>query len=135
MDHRSAMEAYHLELCPKHKKRMDKLCKDAALPVEAVMLYYGLKLAGHHPMLAWWDGSKFVDVAFSRTKLNIEIDTEYEMLSAKQAIHDLEKRMHSYKDGFTSIRIPNELIAQHLKETVQSITNIIESLKLTLKPL
>lgn len=135
MDHRSAMEAFNLELCPKHKVRMEKLCKDASLPPEAIMLYYGLKDAGLQPMLAWWDGETFVDIAFSRTKLNIEIDTEYQMLSFEQALNDLEKTMHTVKNGFTYIRIPDVLIAQHLKESVKSISNIVESLKTTLKPI
>ena len=37
------------------------------MPAEAGMLYYGLKEAGIKPMLAWWDGKKFVDLAAAST--------------------------------------------------------------------
>ncbi len=129
MGHRESMEHYNLELCDHHRKRIDKLCKDMALPIQAIQLYYGLKSAGEQPMLAWWDGEKHVDIAFSRTKLNIEIDTDYEMLSYEEALNELEEKMHSRKNGFTHIRIPDVLIAQHLKATVKSVQNIIANLK------
>ena len=133
MDHRSAIEAYDVELCSKHRKRIDVLCRKRSMPIQAIQLYYGLKQAGAQPMMAWWDGEKFVDIAFSRVKLNIEIDTEYEMLSFEQALNDLEKTMVSYKNGFTHIRIPDILIAQHLQATVKSVLHIIESLKPAVK--
>ena len=84
-------------------------------------------------MLEWWDGTKFVDLAFSRVKLNIEIDDEYEKLTDKQAIDHLEEVMHSYKNGFTTIRIPHTLIEYHLKETIQNILGIMEGLRANVK--
>ena len=41
--------------------------------------------------------------------------------------------MHSYQDGFTTLRIPHFLVKAYLKETVESILGIIEGLKLNLK--
>ena len=81
MDHRDSMESLGVELCPRHKKRIDKLIKTNNTPIAAVKLYYELKAQGESPMLEWWDGSKFVDLAFSRVKLNIEIDDQYEKLT------------------------------------------------------
>ena len=127
------MDRLGVELCEKHQTRMVKLIKKNNTPVEAIQLYYGLKEAGVKTMLEWWDGKKSVDIAISRVKLNIEIDAEYHMLTQDQAINDLEKTMHSFKNGFTTIRIPHVLIKHYLKETVNNILGIMEGLKANIK--
>lgn len=133
LDHKTAMEAYGVELCSKHKKRIDKLIRSNNTPLEAIQLYYGLKEIGVYPMLEWWDGKKSVDIAISRVKLNIEIDTEYQMLTHDQAMNNLEETMHSFKDGFTTVRIPHVVIKHFLGEVVQSVLGIIEGLKVNVK--
>jgi len=133
MDHREAMENLGVELCKKHKKRIDRLIRTNNTPVAAVQLYYGLKAAGESPMLEWWDGSKYVDLAFSRVKLNIEIDDRYEKLTDEQALEHLQKTMQSFANGFTTIKIPHTLIKYHLKETVQNILGIMEGLRANVK--
>ena len=84
-------------------------------------------------MLEWWDGKKSVDIAFSRVKLNIEIDMEYQMLTHEQAMNDLEETMHSFQNGFTTIRIPKSLIKYYLNETVNNILGIKEGLRANIK--
>lgn len=133
IDHKNAMELFGFELCSQHKERMEKLMRKNGTPLEAVQLYYGLKTAGVHPMLEWWDGKKSVDIAVARVKLNIEIDTEYQMLTHEQAINELEETMHSYKNGFTTIRIPHILIKHYLQETVTNILGIMEGLRANIK--
>lgn len=133
LDHKKAMESYGVELCSKHKVLMDKLIRQNNTPVEAIKLYYGLKQAGVHPMLEWWDGKKSVDIAFSRVKLNIEIDMEYQMLTHEQAMNDLEETMHSFQNGFTTLRIPKSLIKHYLNETVTNILGIKEGLRANIK--
>ena len=133
MDHREAMESLGVELCSKHKKRIEKLIKSNNTSLAAIQLYYGLKAVGESPMLEWWDGNKFVDLAFSRVKLNIEIDDQYEKLTDQQAINHLEEVMHSFKNGFTTIRIPHTLVKYHLNDTVTNILGIIEGLKANVK--
>ncbi len=133
IDHKNAIETFGVELCLKHRVRMEKLMRRKNTPIEAIRLYYGLKQAGENPMLEWWDGNKSVDIAFSRVKLNIEIDTEYEMLTHEQAMNDLEQTMHSFKNGFTTIRIPHILIRKYPKETVQNILGIMEGLRANIK--
>ncbi|WP_019669627.1 hypothetical protein [Eudoraea adriatica] len=133
LDHKKAMESYGVELCSKHKGLMDKLIRQNNTPIEAIKLYYGLKQAGEHPMLEWWDGKKSVDLAFSRVKLNIEIDMEYQMLTHEQAMNDLEETMHSFQNGFTTIRIPKSLIKYYLNETVNNILGIKEGLRANIK--
>ena len=127
------MDLFGVELCDKHQTRMVKLIKKNDTPVEAIQLYYGLKEAGVHTMLEWWDGKKSVHIAISRVKLNIEIDAEYQRMTHEQAIHNLERTMHSFKNGFTTIRIPHILIKHYLKETVNNILGIMEGLKANIK--
>ena len=127
------MDALGVELCEQHFNRMEKLIEQHATPLEAIQLYYGLKASGVNAMLEWWDGKKSVDIAISRVKLNIEIDTKYHMLTHEQAINDLEEAMHSFKNGFTTIRIPHVLIKHYLKETVTNILGIMEGLRANIK--
>lgn len=127
------MDVFGLELCTQHKIRLEKIIKLYGTPKEAILLYYGLKEAGLIPMLEWWDGKKSVDIAISRAKLNIEIDTEYNTITHEQAINDLEEAMHSFKSGFTTIRIPHVLVKYYLKETVNNILGIVEGLKANIK--
>ncbi len=133
VDHRNAMDTIGVELCLQHKVRILKIMEINNTPVQAVQLYYGLKQAGVNPMLEWWDGKKSVDIAISRVKLNIEIDSEYEMLTHEQAMNDLEQTMHSFKNGFTTIRIPHILIKHYRKETVRNIIGIMEGLRANIK--
>jgi len=104
-------------------------------PIEAVQLYYALKQAGANPMLEWWDGQKSVDIAISRVKLNIEIDTDYQLITHEQAIHDLEEAMYSFKNGFTTIRIPHVVVKYYLNDAVNNILGIIQGLKTNIKVL
>ena len=132
-DHKNAMDRFGVELCELHQGRIAKLIKTNATPREAIQLYYGLKESGVNAMLEWWDGTKSIDIAISRVKLNIEIDTEYHMMTHEQAINDLEEAMHSFKNGFTTIRIPHVLIKYYLKETVVNILGIMDGLRVHLK--
>ena len=133
LDHRASIEQFKVELCANHRKRLEKLQRSSQIPVEAIMLYYGLKEAGVKPMIAWWNGKRMVDLAISRVKLNIEIDKGYESLSHRQAMEDLEGAMHSFRDGFTTIRIPHFLIRDHLRETVSNIMGIMEGLRANIR--
>lgn len=133
LDHREAMDRFGVELCKAHLTRLERLIKTQKTPEEAIILYYGLKQAGTQAMIAWWDGKKTVDLAVSRVKLNIEIDRGLDLMTHDQAMNDLEDTMHSFKNGFTTIRIPHFLIRKNLKETIANIQGIIEGLKTNLK--
>ena len=126
-------ETLGVVLCERHFKLVMSIMKEHDTPVEAIQLYYALKKAGANPMLEWWDGHKSVDIAISRVKLNIEIDTDYQMITHEQAINDLEEAMHSFKNGFTTIRIPHVVIKYYLKDTVTNILGIIQGLKANIK--
>lgn len=132
-EHRESMDSLGVELCKRHTKLIKKVIINNNTSIEAVQLFYALKGAGAHPMLEWWDGTKSVDIAISRVKLNIEIDTDYQMITHDQAINDLEQAMRSFKNGFTTIRIPNIAIKYYLNDTVENILGIIEGLKANIK--
>nr|WP_299068499.1 hypothetical protein [uncultured Allomuricauda sp.] len=131
--HKESMDSLGVELCERHTRLIKKIILDNGTPVEAIQLFYALKEAGAHPMLEWWDGKKSVDVAISRVKLNIEIDKDYNMITHEQAISDLEEAMHSFKNGFTTVRIPHLAVKYYLDDTVQNILGIITGLKSNIK--
>lgn len=133
LDHRKAIELFDVELCKAHRTRLERLMKFHKTSAEAIILYYGLRQAGIKAMLAWWDGTKTVELAVSRVRLNIEIDLCREPLSVEQALEELEEAMHSYHDGYTTLRIPHYLVRTHLKETVETLLGIVAGLKNTLK--
>lgn len=131
--HKNSVDTLGVELCKRHHQLVTKVVADNNTPVEAVQLFYALKEAGISPMLEWWDGYKSVDIAISRVKLNIEIDTAYQLITHEQAIRDLEEAMYSFKNGFTTIRVPHIVIRYYLADTVKNIQGIIEGLKANIK--
>ncbi|KPM33578.1 Hypothetical protein I595_481 [Croceitalea dokdonensis DOKDO 023] len=126
-------EILGVELCERHTRIIKKVILEHNTAVETIQLYYALKQAGANPMLEWWDGSKSVDIAISRVKLNIEIDMGHELITHEQAIQDLEEAMHSFKNGFTTIKIPHLVVKYYLNDTVTNILGIIQGLKANLK--
>nr|WP_297788529.1 hypothetical protein [uncultured Allomuricauda sp.] len=130
---KDSQESLGVALCERHTRLIKKVILDNNTPIDAIHLFYALKDAGVYPMLEWWDGKKSVDIAISRVKLNIEIDHNYNMITHEQAINDLEDAMHSFKNGFTTIRIPHLAVKYYLDETVENILGIISGLKANIK--
>ena len=128
-----AKDRFGVILCNRHIKLINQIVEENQTPIEAIQLYYALKEAGANPMLEWWDGQKSIDIAISRVKLNIEVETDYHLITHEQAINDLEEAMHSFKNGFTTVRIPHVVIKYYLDETVKNILGIIQGLKSNLK--
>lgn len=128
-----AKDRFGVVLCERHFNLVNRIVEENQTPIEAVQLYYALKEAGANPMLEWWDGQKSIDIAISRVKLNIEIETDYHLITHEQAINDLEEAMHSFKNGFTTVRIPHVVVKYYLDQTVKNILGIIQGLKSNLK--
>lgn len=133
MDIERSITSFGVELCPFHQERMIKLMALKETPLEAVRLYYALKKEGVHPMLEWWNGERYVHLAISRVKLNIDIEMESKTITPEQALKDLEEAMFSFKNGFISMRIPYFLVNDHKEETVAHIVEIIKGLKTHIK--
>ena len=132
-DHKKALDSLGVELCAPHRIRMEKLRKTNNTTKEAIQLYYGLKEQGVQPMLEWWNGIKHIDIALSRVRLNIHIDTDYENITHEQAMNELENTMHFFDNGFNSVRIPSFLIREHFQETIDYILRIMLELKARVK--
>ena len=132
-EHKESFEALGVVLCERHAKLIKRIILNNNTPLEAIQLFYALKEKGAHPMLEWWDGNKSVDIAFSRVKLNIEVDTDYNLITHEQAIKDLEEAMYSFKNGFTTIRIPHLTIKYYLEDTVNNVLGIITALKTNMR--
>nr|WP_298998991.1 hypothetical protein [uncultured Allomuricauda sp.] len=132
-ENEASYDVIGVSLCEKHLKLIKRIILNNNTPLEAIQLFYALKEKGAQPMLEWWDGKKSVDIAFSRVKLNIEIDTQYDLITHEQALKDLEESMHSFKNGFTTIRIPHLTVKYYLEDTVENILGIISSLKSNIK--
>lgn len=133
LEHKESMDSLGVELCKRHTKLIKKVILNNNTSLEAIQLFYELKKAGVNPMLEWWDGKRHVDIAISRVKLNIEIDTDTELITHEQAISDLEQAMHSFKNGFTTVRIPNVAVKHYLQDTVKNVLGIIEGLRKNIK--
>ncbi len=125
----NARELFGVNLCNRHRKLVENLSRRHGTPAEAIQLYYALKEAGAYPMLEWWDGHKSVDIALSRVRLNLEVDTEYKMFTSDQVLSTLEERGYMYNDGFTTLRIPHMLIRQWPSETLTAILGIMEGIR------
>lgn len=132
-EHKTSMDLLGVELCSRHTGLIQQIIQENQTPVEAIQLFYALKEAGANPMLEWWDGQKSVDIALSRVKLNIEIDTEFNRLTHERAIKDLGQAMQSFKKGFTTLRIPSIAVKYYLVETVENILEIAEGLRANIK--
>ncbi len=132
-EHKESMDSLGVELCARHTKLIKKVILNHNTSLEAIQLYYELKKAGLNPMLEWWDGKKYVDIAISRAKLNIEIDTDSKLITHEQAINDLEQAMHSFKEGFTTVRIPSVAVKHYMQDTVKNILGIVEGLRKNIK--
>jgi len=128
-EHLISTKAFGLPLCERHTKLIQKVIRENGTPIEAIKLFYALRESGANPMLEWWDGQKSIDIAISRVKLNIEIDTHDHMITDEQVLIDLDEGMYSFNNGFTTIRIPHTQVTTGLKQLVTSILRIIKDLK------
>lgn len=133
VEHLLSHEKFGISLCNRHFNRVYKVTKPNRTSKEAVQLYYRLKKCNLNPTLEWWDGKRSIDISISRVKLNIDIDTKYDKITEAKAISDLEETMHSFKNGFTSIKIPSILITEYLEQTARNIEGIVEGLHMNMK--
>jgi hypothetical protein len=95
---------------------------------EAIDLYFALKKRGVPAQLEKNDGFKTIDIAVPDAKVNIEVDGQHHNFNPKQAMSDLKRTYHSFKEGYLTLRIPNSLAKYHLEDAAELITEfLIES--------
>ena len=106
----------------KHKiKRAGKLTR---------ALYFLLREKQIPAQLEEFDGYKTIDISIEEAKLHIEVDGDHHNLKSNQALTDLKRTYHSIKEGIYTLRIPNSLVREKMKE---ASTYVIEIIKLRQK--
>lgn len=77
-------------------------------------MYFALKDRGVPPELEKSDGFKSINIAVPHAKVNIEVDGMQHSYNGKQALSDLHRPLHSFKKGYSTLRIPNTLAEYYL---------------------
>lgn len=100
---------------------------------ETINLYFSLRERGVPAELEKFDGYKTVDIAVAEARVNIEVDGEQHFNNADQAFDDLKRTFFSFKKGFLTLRIPNVLVKQNLKQTADYVTEFLNETGLRLR--
>lgn len=95
------------------------------ITTEAKKLYYELKRRRVPAYLEKDDGYKKIDIAIPKAKINIEVDGQQHNFNPNQALRDLKRTYYSFLKGYFTLRIPNSLIRDYLKETADLIVKIL----------
>lgn len=90
-----------------------------------ILLSNALKERGIEHVCEFPDGHKHVDIGIPNAKLFIEIDGLNHYTDPKQIKADFKRDHYSDGDDFSTIRIPNELIQEHLKEISNAIAIVV----------
>jgi hypothetical protein len=115
-------------LCRKCQNWFRDILDYSSATDEAIDLYFALKRRGVPAQLEKNDGFKTIDIAVPHAKVNIEVDGGHHNYSSWQAMSDLKRTLHSYKKGYTTLRIPNSLAKNDLEEAADIITEyLVES--------
>lgn len=92
---------------------------------EAITLYLLLKQNGVPAELEKYDGYKSVDIVIEAAKVHIEVDGTHHNYDNRQALADLKRTFHAFKDGYVTLRIPNSLMHRNAMETANYITEFL----------
>lgn len=71
-----------------------------------------------------WDGHKHVDIYIPNDNLYIEVDGVPHFTDVKKIIADFNRDYFSFKDGFYTKHLTNELIDNHLDEIADAIATV-----------
>jgi very-short-patch-repair endonuclease len=116
-----SMEKFGVPLCRECQVKLEKALSKAT--DEAKRLYFELKRKRVPAELEKWDGSKHIDIAVTKSRLNIEVDGSHHNTSSRQALSDLKRTYYSFKRGYFTLRIPNALL--HDKSFFEEVVNLI----------
>lgn len=87
-------------------------------------LYEALKKRGIKSILEYYDGFKHVDMCIKNARLYVEIDGLQHSIDSKQILTDLKRDHYSDDEGFSTMRIPNEIIKKHLESVADAIAEV-----------
>ena len=112
-------------LCRKCQIWFKEIMYNSTATEESIDLYFALKQRGVPAQLEKSDGFKTIDIAVPHAKVNIEVDGGHHNYSAKQAMSDLQRTLHSFKKGYSTLRIPNSLAKTDLDQAADLITEFL----------
>jgi len=92
---------------------------------EARKLSDALNGRGIQNKMEFDDGYKHIDIYIPSVRLCIEVDGEKHSRDTEQWFNDLERDLHSWNDGRSTIRIPNYYVDNYLNAVADTIAKII----------
>jgi hypothetical protein len=134
-----SIDRYNIPLCieDQHKHSLNisqnNIHALAKATPEAKALYIELLKCQVPAILELWDGYKSPDITIHKELVHIEIDGSQHRMDFSQAISDLERTVHSLRNGYITLRIPNILIYSNLGKTTGLVIDFLNARELQLK--
>lgn len=116
---------FGVPLCRTHQNWVKKISQSITITEEAIILYFLLRENNVPAELEKYDGFKTVDIVIEEAKVHIEIDGGHHNYNHRQALADLKRTYHSFRNGYLTLRIPNSLIKNDPEETAAYITDFL----------
>lgn len=85
-----------------------------------------LRRRGIEPIMEYNDGHKTVDLAILPARIYIEVDGIQHLSNPEQIIRDFKRDYYSSRDGFYTIRIPNEVLKKHQGSIADALAEVIK---------
>ncbi|SJZ32107.1 DUF559 domain-containing protein [Sediminibacterium ginsengisoli] len=120
-----SIDNYFHPLCRRCQSWFSEILEYSTATDYAIELYFALKDRGVPARLEKSDGFKSIDIALPHAKVNIEVDGMHHSYNGKQAMSDLKRTLHSFKKGYSTLRIPNALTEYDLEQTADLITDYL----------
>jgi very-short-patch-repair endonuclease len=123
--YRYSVTNYFHPLCRPCQRWLDSILENSTATDYAIELYFALKIRGVPAELEKADGFKSIDIAVPSVKVNIEVDGLHHNYNGKQALSDLKRTLHSFKKGYSTLRIPNSLAEYDIEQTADLIREFL----------
>ena len=94
---------------------------------QVLMLADALRLRGVVLELEHWDGHKHVDIYIPKDNLYVEVDGLPHSTDVKKILADFNRDYFSFKDGYFTKRLTNELIENHLEQVANALARVVDS--------
>lgn len=92
---------------------------------QAKDLHTALISKGIESDLEFWDGHKHIDICIPSAKLYIEVDGMHHFTNPDQMARDFIRDHYSDDDGYSTLRIPNQVVKDQLDEVVTAIEKVV----------
>src|ERR1035437_746613 len=92
-----------------------------------LLLADALKKRGVELELEHWDGHKHIDIYIPKDNLYIEVDGLQHYTDHERLISDFNRDYFSFKGGFFTKRIANELVDEHVEEIAEAIATVAKN--------